>query len=405
MTTGRYWSAAGPCCREVLHLRASTIIQLDRPARPADPAVLVEAAADVSRQADARAEQLDHDGAFPGEDIAGLAAGGLLTAPLPRGFGGAGLGTTPEGALPLLEVLRRIGHGSLPLGRLYEGHVNALKLIFAYGSLAQQALFAAECRKGRLFGVWNTEGRDGLRLLRSGGGQILEGRKIFASGAGHVERPLVTARTESGDVVMVVPQLEPGHRADLSGWKAHGMRASATGAVDFTGIAVGDDEIIGDAGAYERQPLFSAGAWRFAAVQLGGIERVLDELRRHLLGCDRDADASQQARVGQGAIAAETAHLWLRTACERAEDAAADESAVAYVGLARLAVERAGLDVLELAQRGIGLQGFLRTHPVERIGRDLATYLRQPAPDRVLAESARHVLASPRSAFELWSAA
>ena len=35
------------------------------------------------------------------------------------------------------RVARAIGHGSLPLGRLCEGHVNAPKLIAGFGSPSQ----------------------------------------------------------------------------------------------------------------------------------------------------------------------------------------------------------------------------------------------------------------------------
>lgn len=365
-----------------------------------------EAAARVARDATDRAAALDHDGAFPAEDIAALREHGLLRAPLPPRLGGAGLGTTPEGSKPLLTVLRRIGHASLPLGRLYEGHVNAIKLILRYGGPAQQVLLVPEIRAGRLFGVWNTEAADGLRLVEVGqGAWRLEGRKIYASGAGRIERPLVTARTEDGTVRMVVPYLEPETGSDLSDWVAHGMRASATGTQDFTGVEVTEAELVGEPGDYLRQPVFSAGAWRFAAVHLGGIERLLDELRRHLVAGKRDADPYQLARVGEAAIAAETAHLWLERACTLAEDPAADpEATVAYVNLTRLAVERAGLDLLELAHRSIGLACYLRTHPVERLSRDLATYLRQPAPDRALASAAAHVLASPTPSEALWEA-
>ena len=225
----------------------------------------------------------------------------------------------------LLQVFRRIGHASLPLGRLYEGHVNAVKLIFRYGGPAQHALLVPEVRAGRLFGVWNTEAATASSCSTlPNGGWRLEGRKIYASGAGYVERPLITARTADGSVQMVVPELAPGERADLSGWVAHGMRASATGTLDFTGLEVAAAELVGAPGDYLRQPTFSAGAWRFAAVHLGGIERLLDELRRHLARTRRDADPYQLARVGQAAMAAETARLWLERACQLAEDPAAD---------------------------------------------------------------------------------
>ncbi len=381
--------------------KIAPITSTARSSSRADP---IAAAAVVAEGAAARAGALDHDGAFPSDDIAALRAGGLLAAPVPAALGGVGLGTSLEGALPMLQVFRRIGHASLPLGRLYEGHVNALKLVFRYGGPAQRAHFAREAHAGRLFGVWNTEIGEGVRLADAADGlRRLDGSKVYASGAGYVERPLITARLADGSVQMVVPLLVAGERADLSGWVAHGMRASATGTLDFTGIEVDGNELIGAPGDYLRQPAFSAGAWRFAAVHLGGIERLLDELRRHLQRTRRDADPYQLARVGQAAMAAETAHLWLERASGLAEDPAAEpDMAVAYVNLARLAVERAALDVLELTQRSIGLAGHLRSHPVERLSRDLATYLRQPAPDRALAQAAAYVLASPEPAVELW---
>ncbi len=383
-----------------------------RSPRPPTPDLLLRhlraAADDLAR----RAVALDHDGAFPAEDVRELAAMGALSAPLPAAFGGLGLGTTPEGALPLMQVLHLIGSASLPLGRIYEGHVNALNLVVRHGTPAQVASAAADAQAGRLFGVWNTEGADGLRLVRDGEAVTLEGGKTFASGAGWVDRPLVTAQVAEGARVMVLARLDlpaDSDRADLSSWQAHGMRASATGSFDFTGLAVAPADVIGVPDAYHRQPEFSAGAWRFAAVQSGGIARLLDEARRHLVRTGRADDPHQRLRVGQAAVAAETALLFVRRAAELAEDAAghpadADPAAVmAYVGLARTAVERAGLDVLELVHRSVGLAGFLAPHPLEKLSRDLSTYLRQPAPDRALTEAAGFVLSRDTAFGDLWS--
>ncbi len=65
---------------------------------------------------------------------------------------------------------------------------------------------------------------------------------------------------------------------------------------------------------------------------------------------------------------------------------------VAYVNLARIAVENACFELMRHAQRGLGLAALLQPNPVERLLRDLATYLRQPAPDLVLTEAAQHAL-------------
>lgn len=371
---------------------------------------LRETALAFAARAAARAPDLDRAGAFPANDVADLHRSGLLAAPL--ALVGYGAPADREAPLALLDLLRLVGRGSLPVGRLYEGHVNALTLIARYGTPAQRARFARDAEAGRLFGVWNTEPAGaGLTL----DGRQLSGRKSFASGAGFVERPLVTARTAAGELLMLVVDLPSGERADISEWQVQGMRASATGIVDFTGLPVGPEAILGGPGDYHGQPLFSGGAWRFAAVQLGGVEAVAEAARDHLRRTGRGEDPHQLARLGQIAGAVETARLWVESAAIAASEGALAASAgaasvdqgeadrvVAYVNLARLAVERAGLDVLELATRSVGLQGFLESHPLERLGRDLATYLRQPAPDRALTEAARHVLASPSPFGDLW---
>src|SRR4051794_117358 len=370
---------------------------------------LVQQVRDIARLVATRAGDLDQDGSFPTDDIHALAAIGALRAPMPPAYGGLGLGTTPEGALVLLDVLRWIGHGSLPLGRLYEGHVNALALLARFGTASQVEEAARDADEGVLFGVWNTQGSDALALEETTSGWRLLGRKTFASGAGFVGRPLVTAGVNDGGVLMVLPRLDPKtcdiSRADLSDWRAHGTRASATGSYDFSGLAVSANDIIGIEGDYHREPSFSAGAWRFAAVQLGGIERLLDEARLHLRRAGRSSDPHQLARTGEAAVATETAKLWVTRAAELAEqdDNGRRDPAqvIAYVNLARSAVERAGLDVLELVHRSVGLAGFLRAHPIERVSRDLATYLRQPAPDRALTTAAAYVLGRDTPAADL----
>ncbi len=355
----------------------------------------------------ARAAARDQDGAYPAADVAALADAALLIAPLPRAEGGAGLGTEVAGAAALARILRRIGRASLPLGRLYEGHVNALRLVLRDGTATQRAAAARDARQGLLFAVWNTEapGDPPLALYPAGAGTWrLEGRKVLCSGAGSVPRALVTGRP-GGDAdaparLLLLDLADQAHRADLALWTAQGMRASATGSMEFSGLVVEADALVGPPGAYLRQPDFSAGAWRFAAVHLGGAEALAEELRAHLRRTGRGADPHQAARLGQVGIALETARLWVEAAAQRAE--AGDEGAAPYVNLARLAVERACLDVIERVQRSVGLAAFLRPAPMERIARDLATYLRQPAPDRALAEAAAHLLDAEGGIGERW---
>jgi alkylation response protein AidB-like acyl-CoA dehydrogenase len=125
-------------------------------------ASLIHAARTVSAQAFERAGDYDEDGAYPTADIDALKDAGLLTATLPLAFGGAGVG-----GAALCDILRQIGSGSLPLGRLFEGHVNAVGLVLRYGSADQISLIARETHEGKMSGVWNTDDHRNLRLISS----------------------------------------------------------------------------------------------------------------------------------------------------------------------------------------------------------------------------------------------
>ena len=304
---------------------------------------------------------------------------------MPRAFGGKGAGTEAAGAAILQEMLRAIGRGHLATGRLFEGHVNALKLIASYGTPAQLARAAADVQAGHLFALWVTEAPPGVQLQDG----VLTGTKIFCSGAGHAQRAVITALKPQGEPVLVMLALDGAQRASPSAMRLQGMRAAVTGAMDLTGLPAPVESILGAPGDYLREPEFSAGAWRTSAVTLGGIEALVDVVRQDLVARERDGDAHQRDRVGRMLIAQETASLWVHKAARIAEsDGFGPAEARPYVNLARIAVEAAALDVIRLAQRALGLAAFAQGHPAEALMRDLATYLRQPAPDETLTEGA-----------------
>ena len=366
------------------------------PSAALDAASVVQTAADVADRIADAAGRRDDARAFPAEEVGWLAEAGLMTAPLPPALGGLGLGG--RGARhALYRVLAEVGRGSLPVGRVYEGHVNALALVLAYGSRAQRERAAEDAHDGHLFGVWNTEAADGVRLAaRAGGGARLSGAKVFCSGAGHVTRAFANGAWPDGGWQMVLVDLDgEGGRVTPGSWRAEGMRASASGRVDVSGLEVGPEALVGKPGDYLREPDFTGGAVRFAAVQLGGARALLDAAAAHLRALGRTGDPHQRARMGRAAIAVETGALWLLGAARLWEGAAEPEAVVAYAQMTRTAVERACLDVLELADRSVGARGLLPPSPVERVGRDLRLYLRQPAPDAALDAAGKAVLDAP----------
>ena len=330
----------------------------------------------------ARAAALDAGARYPAADMAVLHEAGVLAAPAPERLGGLGAGTEPGGAGLVLDLLRLLGRGNLSVARLFEAHVNALRLVVRFGSAEQVAMAAADALAGHRFGLWVTDDPAAPLVLQDG---MLLGRKGPSSGAGQCSRALVTVGA-GGECRMAIVALS-GAEAVTPVTGLQGMRAAANGTVTLDGATV--LFWLGAPGDYLREPDFSCGAWRASAAAAGGLEALVDAVGAGLRRRGQEDAPMQLARFGAMLIGRETARLWLDRASALAEDDDADpEEQVAVVNLARTAVEAACLDAIRDAQRSLGLGAFVTPHPVERLARDLGTYLRQPAPDAVLLEAA-----------------
>ena len=389
------------------------------PLAPLDAAVLIRAAAAAERCAALSAWRDDPahhapDGAraedFPAAEFGWLRAAGLLADPLPPALGGTGL-NAPGQWWTLLQVLKHVGRGCLPAGRIYEGHVNALALVERLGTPEQGARAAADLHDaGHIFGVWNADEEGpgaGLRLVDLGGGRYrMEGRKIFCSGAGHVLRPIVGARWQGengGWQLCLVPMEQIAARVDDAWWQPMGMEATASAAIDFTGLELGPETLLGAPNDYYQEPGFNGGAIRFAAVHLGGAEALYDAARDYLRQSGKADQAAQRIRFAELAMRIESGALWLRGAAASAERPPADaREIVAYAAMTRTTIEAVCMDVIVGVERAVGARGLMRPWPFPRLVRDLSMYIRQPAADIIIDRIGRYVLEDTRPAYRMW---
>ncbi|WP_255413984.1 acyl-CoA dehydrogenase family protein [Pleurocapsa sp. CCALA 161] len=364
----------------------------------------------------ANASSLDKQGVFPAQEFQQIAAAGLLIAPLSSRLGGLGLGFETGHTEELLMLLKQIGRANLVIGRIYEGHVNALQLIQTFGTPEQIEAYADDARQHKIFGVWNAEAQDGVNIIpQSNGKYRLEGSKTFCTGCGYVERPFVNGKLPDDSWQMcIVPMDEVETIVDPDWWQPAGMRATVSYKVDFSGVEVEQKSLLAQPGDYFRQPWLSAGVIRFAAVQLGGAEALFNASRQYLQKLDRCGHPHQQERLGKMAIAIESGNLWLKGAAELVDNYAPvfggypddhqEQAAklVAYANMVRTAIEQICIDTIQLSQRSIGTLGLLPPEPMERIIRDLSLYLRQPAFDAALTGVGKYVLTEIDDVNQLW---
>ncbi len=327
-------------------------------------------------------------------DVASLREAGWLRACLPTIAGGSGWGCEPGATEAAFLALRNMGRANLSVARLFEGHMNAAKLVDLYAAPALRDRVFADVRDGVMLGVWgaDTPARP-LALEVTGDQLVLVGGKRFASGLGVIGAAVVIARMGEGVQMLVVPADDPA-RADAQPWRMAGMRATRSGEYDFGGLKLGDDARLGQAGDYTREPHFEGGVWRYCAAHLGAAEALHTAMIEALVASGRQDDPHQRDRIVRAAIAIETARLWILRAAYAVEAKDADPQKAALALLAREVTERSCLAVIAQCERALGMAAHVEGTAIERIRRDLALFVCQAAPDAKRARAAAGLIAA-----------
>ncbi|WP_182086506.1 acyl-CoA dehydrogenase family protein [Aureimonas sp. ME7] len=296
----------------------------------------------------------------------------------------------------VLELLAGVGGVDLSTARLLEGHLNTLQLVALYGTQVQQGRVLGWLDEGGWLGVWGADGEVPLRLRPDAqGGGRLEGAKRYASGAGTLRGALVPVGDDAGVLQLLLLSVDDPARVDLSTWNQRGMRRTASGTYRFDGIEIGAEDIVGAPNDYKREPFFVGGIWRCAAAQLGALEAIVALMVTELSANGRDASPLQMMRIATAIMRARTARFWVEDAAQRVElcPPDADEADILRItacsALARVTLENAAMEVIDLAERALGLGSFALGHPAEALTRDLAVYIRQANPDGTLIQHGR----------------
>lgn len=288
----------------------------------------------------------------------------------------------------LHRILRGIAHQDLSEARLFEGHVNAHRLVQTLGSEAQRRQVDTAMTAGSLFGVWGADGAVKVRW----DGRVLSGTKRFASGLGQVSKAIVPALGADGQHLIIVDASDPG-RHSTGDWDMTGMQASVSGGFRCDGLS---GEPLGDAGSYQREPGFLGGTWRIASVTLGGTAGLLDRAaltlaeRGHL---EAEAQALRLGPLALRAVAADSAILRAGLVAEGAAGRQSPEAAATRSVAMRLLSEELAQDAIAAVERSVGLLMFRTDDPVGAQARDLACYIRQAARDALMLRVARDLLA------------
>lgn len=332
------------------------------------------------------AGDLDRNPRFPAEALASLRETGALSFTVP-----AADGSRP----PIREewrLVRAVAEACGSVGRIFDGHLNAVERIATAAPAALRDEKLAEVVAGHLLlGVWGADPApdEGVAatLIERSSGLVLDGVKTFCSGAGGVDTALVMARGETaGPPHLCLVAIDETVQVDRTWFAAGGLRASESHRVVFDETPV--LAVIGEPGELGREPWFSRDALRTAASWAGMADAAVEDAVSDLAARRRGEDLSQLA-AGRMSAARGTIDAWFEAAAIAVE---ANQPLRSLSIKLRSEVITAATSILGEAARACGSRPFALGSPLDRARRDLELFTLQHRIDPMLMAEGRRLL-------------
>ena len=349
---------------------------------------------------------------YPEEFVLALTDAGLLAAPIPREYGGGGVGLAA--ASVILETINRSGASASAC----HAQIYVMGTLLRHWSEEQKrrllpAIASGE-RRLQAFGVTELAAGSDTPLIettaeRTASGYTITGHKAWVSRALHSDLMLVLARTTPVDQVerrgdgLSLFLVDLDAAADSIRIRpTEAMVNHATSEVFLDGVEVPEDARVGEEGRGFRLVLDGMNAERIliAAECVGDGRWFVERASAHaservVFGRPIGANQGVQFPIARAHAAVEAADLVRHQAAWRFDRG---EPCGAEANLAKLLASEASWQAANACLDTHGGAGFLRRHDVERKFRETRVYSVAPISNNlVLAHIGRHVLGMPRS--------
>ncbi len=258
--------------------------------------------------------------------------------------------------------------------RLVEGHLDALAILT---ELDRSDLISPES----IWGVWAAEPQE-LVARRVPAGWHVSGRKRWCSGSVHLDRALVTATSDAGPLLFVIPRRSA--RPVRGSWRPTGMVATVSETIEFD-LDLPVEAVVGTHGSYVDRVGFWHGGAGVAACWYGaglGVAAALEE--------SDTSDVHVLAARGRARARLAAARATLEKAASEIDADPVDIGRARFRSLgARVIVEDLVRHVIADTSEALGA-GVLTHDPIHsrRIA-DATVYLRQLRPAQAATELGR----------------
>ncbi|MDY7106691.1 MAG: hypothetical protein S0880_36405 [Actinomycetota bacterium] len=285
-----------------------------------------------------------------------------------------------------LRALAAVARADTALGRLAEAHADAVQILAEAGRPA---------RPGARYGVWAAE--DPSAVLTVGGRDgrmVLDGTKVFCTGAGIVDRALVTVPGSGAGPRLVDVDLRahPDRvTIDGSAWITPAFADTSTATIHLDQLPLDDDAVVGPPGWYLDRPGFWHGACGPAACWAGGATGLVDDAIAR--AAERGPQPHRDAAVGALSALATLMEATLDHAGAGIDRDPSDVDGAARVRAleTRHLIERACTEVIDRHGRAFGPRPLAFDADTHRRVLEVQLYIRQSHAERDLEALGRAV--------------
>lgn len=360
-----------------------------------------------------RASEFDEKAIFPKENIIDLKEAGLLAPTIGKKYGGLGLGHHRGGIFTHWMLTKEVAKADMGFARIWEGNANALFLLDNLGTPAQKERWFREViEEGATWSVWSGEPLSkkpgqvspiGTTVQKIKGGYLINGCKVFCSGATGVDWAIILVNTEgtgaarhtsnSPETLLMLgcDMSDPSITCDTTWWDPIGMRCSVSAKVIFNNTFIPEENLIGPPGA------FLTGDWQtrftpqYGATFLGGAESAFDYTLKYIKTQKKGHDPYIQHRVAKMSLNLKTAHLWLKEVANLWESGNIKAAKIEGNNV-RYLLQQLTTEVIDHAVNACGARSMIRPSPLEKIYRDLSFYTQHDNSDQILATVGKFIL-------------
>ena len=219
-----------------------------------DPATVVRIATDAEALAAAHrladlfrtgAAERDRERALPWDELDLYSASGLGAITVPRSHGGAQVSH-----VTLAEVFRILSVADPALGQIPQNQFGVLGVVHQLGTPAQKRRFYHAVLAGQRLGNAGPERgtatvlHQTTRLLDTGNGLRLEGKRFYSTGALFAHWIPSRALDSEGRAVLVLVERGAAGVTVTDDWSSFGQRTTASGSVEFSAVEVDPDNVL-----------------------------------------------------------------------------------------------------------------------------------------------------------------